>query len=152
MNITNPTNVLSALDKWALQYRKIGQVQLDMDEVLYNDAIDETGTVSTVSLINPDAECKEQYLYEKRRAEQYGMKEIKWVTDEVLKVHGVAPGKKGEGVTRVIYENPNGFNSWITCNEKLEKAQKNIDELEAGVVEYSEHRLNYKSKDNRNSI
>ena len=38
---------------------------LDTDEVMYNDAVDETGTVSTASLINPDAEGKEQYLYEK---------------------------------------------------------------------------------------
>ena len=45
------------------------------------------------------------------------MEEIKGVTDEVLKVHGIAPRKKGEGVTRVIYENPNGFNSRITRNK-----------------------------------
>ena len=38
------------------------------------------------------------------------MEEIKGVTDEVLKVHGIKPGKKGEGVTIVIYENLNGFN------------------------------------------
>ena len=44
------------------------QVQLDTDEVLYNYAVDETGIVSTESLLNPNAECKEQYLYEKRRA------------------------------------------------------------------------------------
>ena len=36
------------------------------------------------------------------------MEGIKRVTDEVLKVHGVAPGKKGLGVSRVIYETPNG--------------------------------------------
>ena len=39
-------------------------VQLDMDEVMYSNAVDETCTVSTTSLMNPDAECKEQYLYE----------------------------------------------------------------------------------------
>ena len=43
-----------------------------MDEVLYNDAVDETGTVSTACLLNPDTECKEQYLYEKQ--EQDNMK------------------------------------------------------------------------------
>ena len=44
------------------------------------------------------------------------MEEIKGVTDELLKLRGVAPGKKGEGFARVIYENPNGFNSRITRN------------------------------------
>ena len=70
MNLTKHINVLSALDKRKLPYRKKGQVQIYTDEVLYNHAVDETGTVSTASLINPDAECKEQYLYEKRRVEQ----------------------------------------------------------------------------------
>ena len=65
MNITKHINVLSVLEKRALRYRKKGQVQIDMDEVLYNDAIDETANISTESSINPDAECKEQYFYEK---------------------------------------------------------------------------------------
>ena len=111
MNITKHINVLTSLEKRALRYRKKGQVQLDTDELMYNYAVDETGTVSTASLINPYAECKEQYLCGKRGAEQHEMEEIKGVTDEVLKVHGIAPGKKGEGATTVIYENPNGFNS-----------------------------------------
>ena len=75
MNITKHINVLTALEKRALQYRKKGQVKLDMDEVLYNNTVDETGTVSTESLINPNAECKEQYLYDKRRAENHEMEE-----------------------------------------------------------------------------
>ena len=142
MNLTKHINGLTSLEKQALRYRKKGQVQLDTDEVLYNDVVDEIGTVSTAYLINPDAECKEKYLYEKGRAEKHEMEEIMGVTDEVLEVHGIAPGKKGEGVTRVIYENPNGFNSQINCNEKLEKAKEIIDELEAYVEAYNEHRLN----------
>ena len=80
------------------------------------------------------------------------MEEIKGVTDEVLKLHGIAPGKKGEGVTRAIYENPNGFNSQINRNEKLEKSKEISDELEADVVAYSKHRLKCKHKDNRNGF
>ena len=44
-----------------------------MDEVLYNDAVYETGTVSTASSMKPDAECKKHYLYKKIRAEQCEM-------------------------------------------------------------------------------
>ena len=69
-------------------------------------------------------------------------RKIMEVIDEVLKVHVIAPSKKGQGVTRVIYENPNGFNSRINCNEKIENAKDIIDDLEADVVVYSEHRLN----------
>ena len=103
-------------------YKK-GQAQLGTDEVLYNDAVDETGTISTAYLINPVAEYKERYLYEKRIAEQYEMEKMKGVTDEVLKVHGITPTNKIEGVTRVIYENSNIFNSLINRNEKLEKSR-----------------------------
>ena len=42
-NITKHTNVLSSLEKQELRYRKKVQVQLDTDEVLYNDAVDEKG-------------------------------------------------------------------------------------------------------------
>ena len=52
-------------------------------------------------------------------------------------------------MTRVIYENLNGFNSQITCNEKTEKVKEIIDELEGGVVAYSEHRLTCKHMDKR---
>ena len=54
MNIANHINVLTALEKRSLQYRKKVQVQLDTDEVLYYNAVDEKGTVSTKSIINPN--------------------------------------------------------------------------------------------------
>ena len=67
-------------------------------------------------------------------------------------MHGISPGKKGESFTRVIYENPNGFNSRISRNENLEKAKNIIDDLEVDVVAYSEHRLNCNNNDNRNGF
>ena len=67
-------------------------------------------------------------------------------------MHGITTGKKGSGVTRVIYENPNGFNSQITRNKKLENDKEIIDELEADAVAYIEHVLNYKHEDNINGF
>ena len=55
-------------------------------------------------------------------------------------------------MNRVIHEKTNGFNSRISRNEKLENAKEIIDELEADVVAYSEHRLNCKNKDNINGF
>ena len=48
---------------------------------------------------------------------------IQGVSDDLLSLHGIAPGPKSEGVTRLIYENPDGFNTRISGNEKLEKAK-----------------------------
>ena len=41
------------------------------------------------------------------------MEETAGISDKVLEVHGVAPGQKTEGVTKVLYENCDGINSSI---------------------------------------
>ena len=56
------------------------------------------------------------------------------IAKELLRVHGIAPGKKPEVFTRIIYENANSFNTRISGNEKVEKVKEVIDELEADVV------------------
>jgi hypothetical protein len=77
---------------------------------------------------------------------------IRGVSDELLTVQGVAPGATLEGMTRLLYENPDGFNSRIGGNEKLDKAKELIDDLDADVVAFSEHKLNLQHKDNRNGF
>ena len=72
------------------------------------------------------------------------------ISQELLRLHGIAPGNKPEGFTRTIYENANSFNTIISGNEKVEKAKEVIDELEADVVCYNDHRVNMKHKENYN--
>ena len=43
------------------------------------------------------------------------------IAEELLRVHLISPGKKPEGVTRIIYENEYFFNTRICGNEKVEK-------------------------------
>ncbi len=78
--------------------------------------------------------------------------EIKGVTDDLLNVHGIVPGPKPEGVTRLIYENPYGFNTRISNNDKLDKAKELIDEVGADIVAYSEHQINAAHKENVNGM
>ena len=59
MSITKHHLVLSALEKRALRYHRKGQLQVDMDTVLYENALDETGTVSTSGLSDSDSEYNE---------------------------------------------------------------------------------------------
>jgi hypothetical protein len=54
----------------------------------------------------------------------------------------VAPMSKAEGVIRLNYENANGINNKLSNYDKVEKAKGIIDELEADIVAYNEHRLN----------
>ena len=56
MGIMRHSEVLSALEKRTLRYRRKDQRQVDVDKVLFNEAIDETGTVSTACLTDSDNE------------------------------------------------------------------------------------------------
>jgi precorrin-4 methylase len=51
-----------------------------------------------------------------------------------------------------MYENSHSFNSRINGNVKLKKSKEMIDDLEADLVAYSEHRLNLMHKDNKNGF
>ena len=71
----------------------------------------------------------------------------------MLEVHGVSPGRKGEGVMQLIYKNLNGLQSTLSSkNEKLEKARRIIDDLQADVVCYNKHRQNRWHKANQNGF
>jgi hypothetical protein len=83
---------------------------------------------------------------------QSKLESIKGLDDEILKVHGVVPGAKAEGVTRLLYENPGGFNTRLSNNAKLDKSKELIDNLEADIVAFSEHRINLQHKDNQNGL
>jgi hypothetical protein len=76
--------------------------------------------------------------------------EIRGVSEELLQVHGTLPGKKLEGITRLLYENANGLANRLGGNKKLAKARDLIDELAADVVLYNKHRQNLMQSDNRN--
>ena len=70
----------------------------------------------------------------KEKWKQTELEEVRWADDYLLKVHGVAPGEKEDGIVRLMYENFNGLNSTISGNDKLEKSRQIIDDMEAGVV------------------
>jgi hypothetical protein len=78
-------------------------------------------------------------------------KEIRGVLEYLLEVHGLPPGWKGDGVTRLIYENLNGLQSTMSkTNGKLEKARQVIDNLQANIVCYNEYCQNLRHKANCN--
>jgi hypothetical protein len=74
------------------------------------------------------------------------------ISDEVLKVHGVAPASKGEGIIGMIYKNANGISNRLSDNEKVEKAKEIHDELEVNIAAYCEHWLNMRDRHNINGF
>ena len=154
MDVTKHQRVLSVLEKRALRYRERGGSL--RKQATPDNSIDETGTVDTSGLLTDSDSDGDSLSVENNNVgksiEQRELEEIQGEADELLQVHGVAPGRKGEGITRLIYENSHGFNSRIGGNDKLDKAKELIDDLEADLVAYSEHRLNQMHKDNRNGF
>ena len=147
MSITKHSRVLSALEKRALRYRNRNVNDADPDDRLYKEAIDETGTVATSALTDSDDESMSST--EDLSPRQFLNSNI---CEDLLKIHGVAPGKKPEGVTRMVMENMNGMPNHISGNEKLEKSKEIVDELEADILAATEHKGNLAHKDNRNGF
>ncbi len=125
-------NVLTALEHQALRYQNSKSYKELEDKHLLDEAINETGTVPH-SNAGDDEESRVN-------VEEQLNKENREVSDYLLEVLGVPPGRKGEGVTRRIYKNLNGLQSNLSSkNEKLEKARRVIDDLQADVVCYNKH-------------
>ena len=109
----------SCLEKRTLRYQKYRPTLEQMDEVLHQEALDETGTVPIDSLTESDNDSIT--LREKT---------VKWkeegtvdIAEELLRLHRMSPEKKPEGVTGIINENANSFNTRISGNEKVVKAK-----------------------------
>jgi hypothetical protein len=130
--VTLYQNVLTALEHQVLCYQNSKSYKELEDEQLLDEAINETGTVPCPT---PGGDEESRV-----NVEEQLKKEIREVSEYLLEVHGVPPGRKGEGVTRLIYENLNGLQSILSSkNEKLEKARRVIDDLQADVVCYNKH-------------
>ena len=156
MGRTKHASILAALEMRAMQYQHKGHAKADQDKILYDEAVDETGTIDTAELSDSNADSYTDSLGEQYQinltAATLEMEEITGVSDEILEVHGIAPGRKVEGVSRLIYENIDGLNNKIGGNKKLDKAKEIIHDLEADMVAINEHRMNCSHKLNRNGM
>ena len=65
LGLAKHVNILSALEKRALRFNNRGKTCKDQDDVLYEEALDETGTVETADLSDSDANSLGEQ-YEKR--------------------------------------------------------------------------------------
>jgi hypothetical protein len=145
LSVTLHQTVLTALEQRVLCYQNSKSYEELEEKRLLDEAISETGTVPYAN-IGGD---KESRIY----VEEQLIKKIREVPDYLLEVHGVPPGRKGEGITRLMYENLNGLQSTLSSkNKKLEKAWQVIDNLQVDIVCYNEHRQNPWHKSNRNGF
>jgi hypothetical protein len=71
---------------------------IEREAHLHSWRIDKTGTINTCLLNHRDNLQQEQLS-------------IRGGLDEVLQVHGVLPGHKEEGITRLLFENANGISN-----------------------------------------
>ena len=142
-------SVLSALSTRANRFRgSTIHSRGTEQQQLYRNRIDDTGTVQ-IDEPSVSAADTMQEEHERLRSQVLEELEMRGVSDEVLRVHGVAPGSKEDGVTRLIYENANGIDCRQLDGRKVMKARALHNRLEADIVAYSEHQLNYRHPGNR---
>ncbi len=92
-------SVLRALTERADRLRNNRGKLANVDNLLTFWAINKTGTVDA-SLLHSTRENEEQ----RSATEQQERRRVReaMVSDDVLRIHGTAPGLKGEGITRLI--------------------------------------------------
>jgi hypothetical protein len=113
--VTPHQRVLTALEQRAVWYRNSRTYEELEDEWLLDEAINKTGTLLRAS--NRGEERSWVVV------EEQLIKEIRGVSEYLLEVYGLPPGRKGDEVTRLIYENLNWLQSTMSKqNGKLEKA------------------------------
>ena len=93
MGLIKHVNILAALEMRALRYQNKGHVKEDQDEILYDEAMDETCTIDTAELSDFDADALGEQYQKILTATTLEMKEIMEIADKILEVHGVAPGQ-----------------------------------------------------------
>ena len=76
MGLTKHVNIISALKKRAMRYHNKDQHNEDPDEILYDAAVDETGTIDTTSLIDSDADTRGEQQQTKTTADSLERMEI----------------------------------------------------------------------------
>ena len=57
IGITKHVNILAALEMRALRYQNKGHTEADQDKILYDEAMDETGTIDTAEFSDFDADA-----------------------------------------------------------------------------------------------
>jgi hypothetical protein len=144
LNPVRHESVLFALNTRANRFRSsianVSSNSQQQQQLSRYSRIDETGTVPLTGFLEqPDGDVGTQVLEEL---------EARAVSEEILQVHGKAPGPKQDGTFRILYENANGIDCRQMDGYKVRKAREIHDKLEVDLVAYNEHRINYQHRDN----
>ncbi len=97
MQRTSHSAVLQALSLCATYVNE----KKNIDAPLHTWTMDELGTLDTLAL---DTSIESEIV-------EKAIRELSFIAipEEALRIHGVAPPKKAEGIVRLIYENINGI-------------------------------------------
>jgi len=100
------STVLMAFEQRTTRYR-VRERLAEASTRTHNWGLNKTGTIDASRLLQSREEIQKQEEID-----------IWGVSEEVLQVHGVLPGKKEEGITRLLYVNANGIHDRLGGNEE----------------------------------
>ena len=82
MGLIKHVNILAASEMRALRYHNKGHAKADQDKILYDEAMDEIGTIDTAELSDFDADVLGEQYQKHLTATTLEMKEIMETADD----------------------------------------------------------------------
>ena len=143
LNVCSHSLALNAIEKRAQRYHNKTKDQNDIDNELTWAAAGEQRKLqcnmhdnNDIGINTGNSECEAvQAILAKR--------------PDLLEAVWIIPGKKGEGITRLFYENQDGLTTNMSEMSKLEKVKEILDDMEVDCYCFNERKLNLLHKDLR---
>ena len=130
-------SALNALEKRAQRFHNKQSSRDALDQELTQSALKGQGATLHSDLnVNNDYNCNDN------NNEYEAVQTILSQRPDLLEPVGIVPGTKGEGITRLFYENQDGLSLDMSEEGNLAKVKEILDEMEVDCYCFNEHKLN----------
>ena len=136
---------MNALEKRALRFQNNNSREASYDRVLIEEAMNRMEGEKDCN--KPASNTSDAFTPYNFTSETDKVQQLLSEKADFLKVLGTAPGSKSEGVSRILLENLNSLPAKLHNNSKLDKLKHVLNNMEADIFGFNEHRNNLKHKD-----
>jgi hypothetical protein len=144
LNVLPSQSALNALEKRAQRFHNKQSSGDALDQELTQSVLKGQGATLHRDLnVNNDYNCNDN------NNEYEVVQAILSQRPDLLEPVGIVPGNKGEGITRLFYENQDGLSMDMSEEGNLAKVKEILDEMEVDCYCFNEHKLNLQHKEIR---
>ena len=134
---------LNAMEKQALRFHNKRKTRDELEQELKQSA-----TKGQEATFHSNFNVTNDYIYNNNNKFE-AVQAFLSQRPDLLEPVGIVPGKKGEGITRLFYENQDGLSTDMSEEGNLAKVKEILDEMEVDCYCFNEHKLNLLHKEIR---